>query len=303
VRIGVGLPSPIPGTPARSVLEWARRAEAAGFASVATIDRVAFPAHDPLACLAAAAAVTDRVELMTNVILAPTRGAALLAKAAATVDGLSGGRLTLGLAVGGRRDDYAAAGRPYEGRGRAFDALLADLHAAWRGEPPHVAPPPVREAGVPLLIGGASERALERAVRWGAGWTAGGSGAEEVAAAAARLAHAWTAAGRPGRPRVVALAYFAMGAAGRAGIDAYLRPYYAYLRTLGGAARERELAGTRGGAAAADPVDAIAAAVAAGPEAVRETVAAYAEAGADDLVLCPVAAGLDQLDALAAAIR
>jgi alkanesulfonate monooxygenase SsuD/methylene tetrahydromethanopterin reductase-like flavin-dependent oxidoreductase (luciferase family) len=306
MRIGAGLPNPVPGTPARSLVEWAARAERLGFASVATIDRVAFPGHEPLTCLAAAAVATERVELMTNVVLAPTRAPALLAKAAATVDGLSGGRLTLGLAVGGREDDYALTGRAFAARGRAFDALLADLHAAWRGEPPAgaaepVAPAPVRPGGIPILVGGASERALGRAARWGAGWTAGGSGPDEVADGGRRLRSAWAAAGRAGRPRVVALAYYALGREGAAGLDAYLRRYYAYLGALTGTARDRELAGTSAGATT-DPVAALVDAVPRDAGAIRALAAAYEAAGADDLVLCPVSADAGQLEGLAGAI-
>src|SRR5438874_8896054 len=98
--IGIGLPNPIPGTPGRTLLAWARRAEDRGFATLATIDRIAYPSHESLIALAGAAAVTQRIELFTNVLLGPTRNAILLAKESASVDQLSGGRLTLGLSVG-----------------------------------------------------------------------------------------------------------------------------------------------------------------------------------------------------------
>jgi len=73
VKIGIGLPTTIPGAGRREVLEWARRAEAAGFSSLGTIDRIVYPNHEPLIALAAAAAVTERIALTTSILLLPTR--------------------------------------------------------------------------------------------------------------------------------------------------------------------------------------------------------------------------------------
>jgi alkanesulfonate monooxygenase SsuD/methylene tetrahydromethanopterin reductase-like flavin-dependent oxidoreductase (luciferase family) len=95
-----------------------------GFSTLATIDRIAYPSYDSLASLAAAAAVTERIGLLTNILLAPTRNPILLAKEAASVDQLSAGRLVLGLAVGSRRDDFVAAERTFEDRGKRFDQDL-----------------------------------------------------------------------------------------------------------------------------------------------------------------------------------
>src|SRR5690606_1782689 len=176
VKIGIGLPNTVPGTPGDRLLEWARRAEEAGFSGLATIDRVVYPSYDTLATLAAAAGATSRIELVSNILLAPLHSPVMLAKSAASIDQLSGGRLTLGVAVGGRADDYAAVGRDFSRRGRDFDAALELMHRVWRGEPVAdgalaAAPSPVRDNRVPLLIGGTSEAAVRRTVTWGAGWT------------------------------------------------------------------------------------------------------------------------------------
>src|SRR5918992_743967 len=162
--IGIGLPNPIPGTPGRLLVDWARRAEERGFSALGTIDRVAYPSYESLIALAAAAAATDRIGLMTNILLAPTRNPILLAKEAASVDRLSGGRLTLGLGVGGRRDDFEAAERTFEDRGKRFDQDLDLMHGAWRGElvggsPKPPAPQPVNGDRVPVLVGGTSDAA------------------------------------------------------------------------------------------------------------------------------------------------
>ncbi|MBO0878084.1 MAG: LLM class flavin-dependent oxidoreductase, partial [Pseudonocardia sp.] len=153
--LGVGLPSTIPQASGADVLTWAREAEAAGFASLGTLDRLVYGNHETIPTLAAAAAVTSRIKLTTAILIAPYRGnGALLAKQLASVDSYAGGRLTVGIAVGGRPDDYEAAGADFEGRGAVFDAQLAEFRAVWagasRGFAGPIGPPPVRPGGPPL---------------------------------------------------------------------------------------------------------------------------------------------------------
>ena len=91
------------------LVEWARRADGGPFSTVAVLDRLVYDSFDPFVSLAAAAAVTRRVRLATMIAIGPLRNTAVMAKEAASLDGLSGGRLTLGLAIGARHDDYVAA--------------------------------------------------------------------------------------------------------------------------------------------------------------------------------------------------
>src|SRR3712207_2399280 len=101
----------IPGTTGDQLAEFARRGEAAGFSSLGTLDRLIYDSYDPLAALSAAAAVTDRIGLATTVLLTPYRlNGPLLAKEAASVQRISGGRLTLGLGLGWREEDYEVSG-------------------------------------------------------------------------------------------------------------------------------------------------------------------------------------------------
>jgi alkanesulfonate monooxygenase SsuD/methylene tetrahydromethanopterin reductase-like flavin-dependent oxidoreductase (luciferase family) len=180
VKIGIGLPNPVPNIPGNLMVDWAQRAEAVGFSGLVTIDRIAYPSYDSLTSLAAAAGATKRISLMTNILLAPIYTPVLLAKAAASIDQISSGRFSLGLAAGGRPDDYEVAGRDFRRRGREFDNALDVMHRVWRGEPltPNSAPAsptPTHDQRVPILFGGTHQKTVERVTTWGAGWTAGGS--------------------------------------------------------------------------------------------------------------------------------
>jgi Luciferase-like monooxygenase len=134
LKIGIGLPNPVPNTPGHIIVDWAKRAEAAGFSGLVTIDRIAYPSYDSLTTHAAAAGATERISLMTNILLAPIYTPVLLAKTAASIDQISSGRFTLGLAAGGRQDDYEVSGRDFRRRGRDFDDALEVMHKVWRGE-------------------------------------------------------------------------------------------------------------------------------------------------------------------------
>jgi len=284
--IGIGLPNTIPGVPGTLLLDWARRAEERGFTSLGTIDRVAYPSYESLVALAAAGAVTERIGLVTNILVAPTRNPIILAKESASVDQISGGRLTLGMAVGGRRDDYVAVERSWEDRGKRFDQDLELIHGAWRGElvggcPEPPTPTPVKGDRIPILIGGTVDAAIERVVRWGTGWTAGGSAAEQVGPFAERVRAAWKEAGKEGRPKIMALAYYSVQEDRTEESKANLLHYYAFL----GEWAER-----------------IAEGAARGPDAVRDTVKRFEDAGVDELILDPTVPDLGEVDRLADAV-
>ena len=111
MEIGIGLPAAVPGVDGETLIEWARRAERAASRPLGTIDRLVYDNYEPLATLAAVAAVTETIRLTTSILLGPLRSNhALFAKQAATIDRLSGGRLVVGIAVGGRADDFIESG-------------------------------------------------------------------------------------------------------------------------------------------------------------------------------------------------
>ena len=284
--IGIGLPNAIPGTTGTALVDWARNAEGAGFSTLGTIGRLVYPNYEELVALSAAAAVTTRIRLTTSVLIAPLyTNTALLAKQAATLDRLSGGRLVLGVALGGRDDDYTASGLSTEGRGRRLEEQLTGMKRIWAGEQlghaGGIGPEPARRSGPELLLGGATEASFRRAARLGDGWIIGGTTPDNFAQAATSVDKAWQDAGRPGKPRKVALAYFALGPAARAQADTYLLDYYGW---LGDIATQI----TAGAAVSADMA--------------RAYAAAFTSAGCDELIFMPTASHPDQVGLLADAL-
>src|SRR5688572_27662898 len=230
--VGIGLPSTIRGATGAQIVEWARRAEARGFSSLGTIDRIVYDNYEPLIALAAAAAVTERIRLATTILIAPYRAnGALVAKQAASVDRLSNGRLVVGAAVGGREDDYVASGVDFHRRGRIFDEMLHQWGDVWAGESfdtvGAIGPRPPR-GRPPLFVGGTADAAFRRAARYGEGWIHGGGPPDQFIANAAKVREAWEAAGREGAPRLMALGYYALGERADDATDRYLRDYYAF---------------------------------------------------------------------------
>ena len=271
MNVGVGLPTTTPGTDGAMVLEWARRADAGPFSSLAALDRVVYDSLDPFAALAAVAAVTARVRLATMIAIGPLRATPLLAKQAASVHALSGRRLTLGLAIGARIEDYEAAGIDHRGRGGRLSEQLAYL----RGGIDEDRVGPARE-GIELLVGGASGQAFSRMARYADGYAHGGGPPRAFASAAARARAAWRDLGRPGRPRLWGQGYFALGDVERG--NAYLRDYYAFT----GPFAERVVAANLTSA-----------------RAIKDFLRGYEEAGCDELVLFPTTADATELDRLA----
>jgi alkanesulfonate monooxygenase SsuD/methylene tetrahydromethanopterin reductase-like flavin-dependent oxidoreductase (luciferase family) len=277
--VGIGLPAMIPGVDRERLLDWARRAEEAGFSTLGTLDRLVYPNYESLIALAAAAAVTERIRLTTNILLLPWREtAAVVAKQAATIHHLSGGRLVLGLAVGRREDDYEASGSNFGNRGERFEQMLERMEAIWKsGEigPPVETPPAI-------LIGGSTGVAFERAARYGAGWTMGGGTPDMLAEGKQKMEAAWKEAGRDGEPRVAALAYFALGETAEEAARKDLEHYYAWLG--------EELAGQIAESAATDE------------ETVKGYTEAFEAAGCDELIWFPTDPDPEQVDLLAEAV-
>jgi probable F420-dependent oxidoreductase len=174
--VGVALPTTPELTGPAAFLELAQAAERLGYAHVWVSDHVLLPAGshvpddhqlDPLASLGWLAAHTQRIGLGTSVLVLPYRGAAATAKSLATVDWFAGGRVIVGVGAGWLRAEFAALGVPFEERGRRTDAAIQELRDLWAGRDELTCLP---AAAIPILVGGSSPAALERAARLGDGW-------------------------------------------------------------------------------------------------------------------------------------
>jgi probable F420-dependent oxidoreductase len=237
------------------VLELAAAAEAAGIDQIAVPDHLAIgprtdrypygrfplpadePWLEPLTLLAALAGATRRIRLATGVLIAPLRPALLLAKTAATLDVLSGGRLDLGVGLGWQREEFAAAGVPYEGRAARLEDQLRACRVLWSGgkvsfrsetvsfDDLICLPRPVQPGGPPLWFGvAATETHAARIAELGAGWLPMASEPEQIARGVAILRRAFEAAGRdPASLGVRANAPVAASADGRPDLDATLK--------------------------------------------------------------------------------
>jgi alkanesulfonate monooxygenase SsuD/methylene tetrahydromethanopterin reductase-like flavin-dependent oxidoreductase (luciferase family) len=284
--IGIGLPNTVPGTEPGALLEWARQADQAGFSTLGTIGRLVYNGYEELIALSAAAAVTSRIRLTTSVLLAPLyENAALLAKQAASLERISAGRFVLGVGLGGRDDDFAASGLSTKGRGRRFEEQVREMKSVWAGEERGTAgaigPRPVRDGGPELILGGGTEASFRRVAELGDGWIMGGGTPDMFAQAGAGVDAAWRAAGRPGKPRKLSLAYFGLGPEARKQADSYLLDYYGFMGDVAGQ---------------------IAASAAVTPEMVKSYAEAFEGSGCDELIFVPTGSGLEQIELLAEAI-
>jgi len=287
MQIGIGLPGTIPGVRGEFILDWAKLAEVGPFSSLGVLDRLVYPNYEPLITLAAVAGVTQRMRLMTTILIAPLRNTAILAKQAASIDALSNGRLTLGLGVGGREDDFLAAQVPFHERGKRFDEQLATMTSIWSGQPLSekvgaIGPSPVQPGGPELLIGGNSPRAIKRIGRWGNGFISGGGGPDAARKGYSAAEQAWKEAGRPGKPRFVGATYYGLGPDAAEKAAQYIRHYYSFIGPI---------------------ADRLASSVPSTPDAVKGAMRAFSDAGMDELILWPTIPDLNQVELLAELVR
>lgn len=301
MKIGIGLPTTIAGCDRDLFLNWARAADE-GLSTLAVADLVTTPAWDALATLAATAAVTERVRLLTNVFVLPLRQAGLAAKQAATIDVLSKGRLSLGVGAGGKKPvlfeitqdanahanypDYAAAPADPKGRATRLDEQIAYMKQLWAGHAPMagvppVGPPPFQTGGPELLAGTFAPAAIRRAASWCDGFACfnHGANAETVAEHFRMASDAWREAGHAGVPRVVGSCLLALGPHAAEGKATYLAKHYEHL-TPDGLARIDGAIGPPG------------------DDSARRAAKAYADIGFDELVFVPMIPTIDQVQRL-----
>ncbi len=289
MKIGMNLPVMVPGLDRATILEWARRIDAGPYSSLAAGERITFPNPELMVTMAAAAAVTERVRLALTVVVLPMHSPVWIAKQIATLDVISNGRVTLGLGVGARAEDYRAVGAAFESRRiKRMEDQIALMRRVWAGENVvdgalrPVEPLPVQPGGPELLAGALAPQAIRRAVRWADGVCgfSFGPSAEEVRFAYDTARAAWRAAGRERAPRLVMSFWFALGPQARQQLDIYLERYLGFL----GDDMARALAPTVKSTT---------------PAALRQAVRMLADLGTDEVILVPTTADPDEVSRVA----
>lgn len=285
MKIGLSLPTMIAGADRATVVDWSRRIEADGYDAIGFGERIAYQNLELFSVLAAAAAVTERVRIESTVVVLPMHAAAWVAKQAATMDVISDGRYTLGVGVGGRREDYDALGRSFDRRFDRLDAQVAEIRRLWDGgvggdglDPigPHPAP-----GAIPMLSGSLGPKSLARAARWAdgiAGFELDPSPAA-LSATRGRIDAAWDDAGAERPPYRMTSFWFALGPDADARLRAYARRYLGVF-----------------GAEVADSMAELCSA--AGDDAVRAAVDGARDAGYDEIQLVPTSTDIAELDRL-----
>jgi alkanesulfonate monooxygenase SsuD/methylene tetrahydromethanopterin reductase-like flavin-dependent oxidoreductase (luciferase family) len=290
MEIGLTLPTMIAGVDRSTLLDWSRRIDDGPFSTLALGERIAYPNQEIFVTLAAAAAVTERVRIMATVVILPMHSAVDVAKKAATLDVLSGGRFVLGVGVGGRDEDYRSLEASFAHRHQRMDDQVALMRRVWAGEPPFdglhpVGPPPVQSGGPPLYSGALGPKSIARSAKWAAGV----SGflldplGEDVGGTFRTIERAWHDAGRTDAPRHVTSFWYALGNDAEAQLDAYAR---GYLGIFG------------------DEMAAAMAATCSANSAVRlrDAISRIEDAGCDELLLVPTAADAAEVDRLVEAL-
>ncbi len=222
-----------------TTLEWCQAIDQGPFASVGCGQRLTSYAQDMPVLLAAAAALTERVRIVPSLYVLPLQSAVAAAKQTASLDVLSGGRLTVGVGIGGRDQDYRAVGAPLERRLQRLDAGVAIMKSCWRGEEPvpgvgPIGPTPVQPGGPPLWAGAMGPKAIRRAAEWADGIYGFCMNGDPAPAYQQKQlsTEAWADAGRGSKPYLVTGFWYSL--AGDA--DRRLKQYvYEYLKVAGDA--------------------------------------------------------------------
>lgn len=284
MKIGMTLPSMVAGYGRDTTLAWCRGVDAGPFASLACGERITFHNQEMRVLLAAAAALTSRVRIVPTLYVLPMHPAALVAKEVATLDVLSGGRVTLCVGVGGREHDYRAVGASFERRFERLDRQVAELRRIWSGEAAFdgaqpIGPAPVQKGGPPVWSGAMGPKSLARAARWAdgvMGFAITGDSAE-AARSFGLVDAAWREARRRGRAPRISGFWYALGP----GAEERLRRYvFDYLRISG----EKQARAT----AAAQRIHSA--------DAFRAALDALEEQGCDEVFLVPTSTDPGELE-------
>lgn len=281
MKIGISIPADL--TAPDDLFAWVKRVDAGPFSTLSILDRVVYPNYEPLITLATAASISTRVGLMTEVLLAPLRNTTMLAKEAATLDALSQGRLTLGLGVGIREDDFLATGAEIKRRGKRFDEQISQMRQIWSGRALNdtvgaIGPQPAQTGGPRILLGGFSPQAIQRVGRCADGFITAMDDAEHINQTFRAVEQSWQAAGRAGKPYLVAQIDISLESSGGGRGRTSLLNYYATM----------------------PPYDQYkAAALRTTGQQLRDAIHTVEQFGADELIFFTWSTNIDQVDRIA----
>ncbi|MGH2831049.1 MAG: LLM class flavin-dependent oxidoreductase [Actinomycetota bacterium] len=286
MKLGLGLPNTLtPHVNRKMLLDWARAGDQAGFSTFGTIDQPGYDSWDPLITLAAVAAVTERTRLLTSILQLPNRNEVVVAKQAAVIDQLSGGRMDLGVAVGGRESDFTALGARFAKRGKRFERQVRKIRKVWRDarkstpEAGVTGPAPLQKKAPPIYIGGWTQPALRRAARMGDGFVFATVGPEMMGQLTPQIRE-WAVEAKRKSFSVGGIAYCAIGDDPRKALESGAANVLRYYR--GNLWTEPENLIHHGP-----------------PEVIAEAVKDYEAAGLDFLILFPEIPDVRQVELLA----
>jgi len=279
----MNLPVMVPGLDRARLRAWCAAIDEGPFSSLAIGERMTFPNPEMMVTAGLAAAWTERVRIVLNVVVLPMHAELLTAKQVATLDVATGGRVVVGVGVGGREEDYRAMGAPWTPAPlRRLEAQVLRMRSAWAGEDVvggalrPIEPRPLRPGGPEVLAGAIFPQSIRRAARWADGLVgfAFTMGSDEIATGFEIARRAWASAGRRA-PRLVTGGWFALGPDADAQMERYLRRYLNFM------------------AAAADGIVATVRTTSA--SALREALARAEDAGADEVLLVPTTLDADEV--------
>ena len=292
LKIGMNIPVMVPGMTREDVLAWCKGIDEGPYSSLAVGERINFPNHAAMVTLSVAAAVTERVRIMSYVLIMPMHNEVNRAKELATIDVISNGRLCLGVGAGAREEDYQAVGAKFGKRRLSqLEAQIATMKRVWAGEivvdgplrP--VEPAPLQPGGPEILVASLSEAAIKHVARWAdglAGFSFGPS-IDEINRTFDWARASWKEAGREKEPRLLTSFWFALGNDAQGQLDRYLTRYLNFF----GEEAAQKLAKTVSCNS---------------PQALRDMLRRIEDTGADEVSLVPTTGDPSELERVADAL-
>ncbi len=291
MRIGMTIPFMEPGWNRDAMKDWALEIDRGPWASVAMGERITFVNPEFMTSLAATAAWTERVELISTVSVLTMHNPVLMAKQFATIDVISNGRLTVGIGTGGRIEDYQSIGADWKNHRMAkLEENATIMQRVWQGDKTVlpdalriVEPLPVQQGGPQILVGAIGPKSIAAAARYADGLTGFSmlASLDDIRQSFEQFTAAWQAAGRSGKPRLITSFWYGLDSKGKESLEQHLTRYMNFMpKDL--SSQLIPISGFRGSMAD-----------------LKDFIAEIKKLGADDVILAPTNTNLDEIKQLA----